>query len=64
MTAAQRLVDAAKITHAELGEVTLDLHRIEQRLAALRRTLAFAVVSYDSGAVLELPDQDDQNPRD
>jgi hypothetical protein len=63
VTGAQRLVDAAKQAHAELGEVTLDLHRIEQGLAALRRSLAFAVVSYDSGAVIELPDEGEE-PRD
>jgi hypothetical protein len=65
MTGAQRLVDvdAAKQTHTELGEVTLDLHRIEQRLTALRWQLAFAITMYDSSAVIELPDEGEE-PRD
>jgi hypothetical protein len=63
VTVAQRLVDAAKQAHAELGEVTLDLHRTELRLAQLRRQLAYAVVSYDPNSDLQ-PDQGDQHPRD
>ena len=59
---ADRLVDAAKTAHTEVGEVVLDLAQMQRRLAALRRTLAFAVTMFDTGAVVELPD--DTEPRD
>jgi hypothetical protein len=64
VTGAQRLVDAAKQTHAELGEVVLDLQGMQRRLARLRSVLAYAVTLYDSGAVIELPDDDHHDPRD
>ena len=63
MTGAARLVDAAKTTHAELAEVVLDLETMQQRLARLRRALGYAVTLYDSGAVVELPDEGEE-PRD
>jgi hypothetical protein len=59
---ADRLVAAAKTTHSELGEIVLDLHTAQRRLARLRSALGYAVTMYDSGAVTELPD--DTEPRD
>ncbi len=64
MTAATRLVDAAKQTHSELGEVVLDLQRLQRRLATVRSQLGYAVSLYDSGAVTELPDDNHHDPRD
>jgi hypothetical protein len=63
MTAAQRLIDAAKNAHAHLGEVTLDLHRIEQRLARVRSELGYAVTMYDPDTPTEPPDPHTE-PRD
>jgi hypothetical protein len=60
VTGAARLVDAAKTTHAELAEVVLDLETMQQRLARLRRALGFAVTTYDSVAVIELPDDEER----
>ena len=39
------------------------LQRIEQRIAALRRQLVYAVTTFDSSAVIELPDEGEE-PRD
>ena len=64
MTGAQRLVEAAKHTHSEVGEMMLDLQRIQRRLGSLRSELAYAVTIYDSGAVTELPDDNHHDPRD
>lgn len=36
VTGAIRLVDAAKQAHAEIGQVVLDLQRLQRRLATLR----------------------------
>jgi hypothetical protein len=64
VTGAQRLVDAAKQTHAELGEILLDLQTAQRRLARLRSELGYAVTLYNSGGVTELPDDDHHDPRD
>lgn len=62
---AVRLVEAAKAAWVEIGEAVLDLARIERRLAAARSQLGYAVTMYDSGAVVELPDDDSpHDPRD
>jgi hypothetical protein len=46
VTAAQRLLDAARHAHAELGDMALELHRIEQRIAEVRSQLRSAVTLY------------------
>jgi hypothetical protein len=58
-----RLVAAARDAHAELGELLIDLAQIERRMAAVRSRIGYAVTSYDSGAVIELPDGP-HDPRD
>jgi hypothetical protein len=63
MTAAQRLIDAAKHAHAQLGEATLDLHRIEQRLARVRSQLGYAVTMYEPDTATQPPDPEAE-PRD
>jgi hypothetical protein len=50
---ADRLVEAAKTAHTELGEVVLDLAQLQRRLAVVRSQLGYAVTMYDSGAVIE-----------
>jgi hypothetical protein len=57
---ADRLVEAAKTAHTELGEVVLDLAQLQRRLAVVRSQLGYAVTMYDSGAVIELPDEDEE----
>ena len=60
---AQRLVAAAKTAYSEIGEVVMDLASLQRRLATVRSQIGYAVTMYDSGAVIELPD-DGAEPRD
>lgn len=57
---AQRLVAAAKTAYSEVGEVAMDLASLQRRLATVRSQIGYAVTMYDSGAVIELPDEDDE----
>jgi hypothetical protein len=63
VNSAQRLIDAAKNAHAQIGEMTLDLHRIEQRLARVRSEMGYAVSMYDPDTATEPPDPTAE-PRD
>jgi hypothetical protein len=61
---AERLLEAARQGHHALGEALIDLRAVADQLAEIRRDLSVAVVSYDSGAVTELPDDPHHGPRD
>jgi hypothetical protein len=60
---AQRLLDAARHAHAELGDMALDLHRLEQRIAHVRAQLRSAVTLYAPDTAPPPPDPGTE-PRD
>lgn len=51
-----KLLATVKDVHTEIEDVVMDLDAIKRRLAQIRGRLGVAVVTYDSGAATELPD--------